>query len=86
MEIGRDGPASEAGRESLADHLGTYAKGASSELDFGGAEIDGGLNFGDAMDVDLELGIGFGDGDFRLHTPGQTREGSRTCGYHGIIT
>lgn len=83
VEIGRDGPASVAGRESIGSHI--LGKGGvnddpdrmsreASENPFG-AEMNIDLDFGqDLGGMDIDLGLDFGG-----RTPGQTRSPSRAC-------
>lgn len=86
VEMGRDGPASAAGRHSVDSHfLGKV--GVNGDIDMVsnksregsenpfGAEMNMDLDFGpDLGGMDIDLGLDFGG-----HTPGQTRSLSRAC-------
>jgi cohesin complex subunit SCC1 len=89
VEVGRDGPASVAGRESVDSHI--FGKGGmngeldrmsreASENPFG-AEMNMDIDFGpDLGGMDIDLGLDFGG-----QTPGQTRSPSRACMYQSLF-
>jgi cohesin complex subunit SCC1 len=89
VEMGRDGPASNARRDSIDSHL--LGKGGdldllsnksreASENPFG-ADMNMDIDFGpDVGGMDIDLGLDFGG-----HTPGQTRSPSRACKSHTIL-
>jgi len=86
VEMGRDGPASHARRESMDSNLlgkgdvngdldmMSHKSREGSENPFG-AEMNMDLDFGpDLGGMDIDLGLDFGG-----QTPGQTRSPSRAC-------
>jgi cohesin complex subunit SCC1 len=89
--MGRDGPASAAGRHSVDSHL-LGKTGMNGDVDLmSNKSREGSENpFGAEMNMDLDLDFGPDLGgmdidlglDFGGQTPGQTRSHSRACEYY----
>lgn len=95
IEVGRDGPASHAGRESIdsrllghghenLDLLSNKSREASENPFGADMNIDMGMDIDFGPDVggmDIDLGLDFGG-----QTPGQTRSPSRHCKCHPSLS